>query len=297
VIKKTIRDFINGLAFGITETVPGVSGGTIAVILGFYDELIGAVNNFARDYKKSLRFLVPLLAGAAAGILAFGSVANYLLNNHSFPTMTFFIGLIMGIIPIIYAKVKTPERMFNPKEAALVIFPVIILFVASNVKNSLGGAAGPAAAEDIGPALMLFIFFSGMLAAAALIIPGISGSFVLLLLGVYPIATDALSSVRVFFADIANAGLFVNICKALVPLAAGVIIGGLSMARIIGKLLRNYHKTVYLVILGLILGSVYALFNDPIVYQSGISLPIALTGIPAVAAGAAISYTLGKKRL
>jgi len=297
-MKKTIRNFINGVAFGITETVPGVSAGTIAIILGFYDELIGAVNNFGKEPKKSLKLLVPLLIGAAAGILAFGSVINYLLKNYSFPTMTFFIGLIIGIIPIIFFKVKPQGRMFSLKEAALIIIPVILLFVISNIKNSLGGGADAAeAAKNIDGVYMLFIFFAGMLAAAALIIPGISGSFVLLLLGVYPLFTDSLASVRLLLADITNAGLFLSILKVLGPLAVGIIIGGLSMARLIGKLLKDYHKTVYLIILGLVLGSVYALFNDPIIYQSGISPQIALTGVPTISAGAVISYILGKKRL
>ena len=296
-MKKIIRNFFNGLAFGITETVPGVSGGTIAIILGFYDELISAVNNFVKDIKKSLKLLVPLLIGAAAGILAFGSIINYLLKNYSFPTMTFFIGLIMGIIPIIYSKVKTPGRMFNLKEAALIIIPVILLFVISNVKNAIGHADPADTAKDIDGLYMLFIFFSGMLAAAALIIPGISGSFVLLLLGVYPLVTDSLSSARVLLADITNAGLFLSIIKVLGPLAVGIIIGGLSMARLIEKLLKDHYKTVYLIILGLVTGSVYALFNDPIIYQSGISPIIVLTGLPTISAGAAISYMLGKKRL
>ena len=297
-MKKLIRNFINGVAFGITETVPGVSAGTIAIILGFYAELIGAVNNFGKEPKKSLKLLVPLLIGAAAGMLTFGSISSYLLHNHSFPTMTFFIGLIMGIIPIIYSKVKPQGRMFNLKEAALILIPVILLFVISNIKNALGGGENAAdAAKNIDGFYMLFIFFSGILAAAALIIPGISGSFVLLLLGVYPIVIDSLASVRLWFADIANGGLFLNILKVLGPLAAGIIIGGLSMARLIEKLLRNHYKTVYLIILGLVAGSVYALFSDPIIYQSGISVPIALTGLPTILAGAAISYTLGKKRL
>ena len=297
-MKKIIRNFINGIAFGITETVPGVSAGTIAIILGFYAELIGAVNNFVKEPKKSLKLLVPLLIGAAAGMLTFGSIINYLLKNYSFPTMTFFIGLIIGIIPIIYFKVKPQGRIFNLREAALILIPVILLVVISNIKNMLGqGADAADAVRNIDGLYMLFIMFAGMLAAAALIIPGISGSFVLLLLGVYPVFTEALSSVRLLIADITNGGLFLSIVKALGPLAAGIIIGGLSMARLIEKLLRDHHKTVYLIILGLVSGSVYALFNDPIIYQSGISVTIALTGLPTILAGAAISYTLGKKRL
>jgi putative membrane protein len=129
---KEIRDFLNGLAFGITEIVPGVSGGTVAIILGFYGELIETVNHFTEDYRKYLRFLFPFLLGMTVGILVFSSIINYLLTNHSFPTMLFFIGLIVGIVPIIYSKVKEPGRWFTPKEIALIISPILLLFVLSN---------------------------------------------------------------------------------------------------------------------------------------------------------------------
>lgn len=298
---KAIRNFFNGVAFGITETIPGVSGGTIAIILGFYDELIKSVNHFRKDYKKSLKFLCPLLLGVAAGMLTFGSIINYLLANYSFPTMAFFIGLIMGIIPIIFTKIKEPKKRFNFKEILLIVIPIIILIIISNLKNLNGGADSVTNSAEIiekmGVPFMLFIFFAGIIAAAALIIPGISGSFVLLLFGIYPLAAHTLSSIRVLFTDITNIQLIINICKVVIPLGIGIIIGGLSMARLIEKLLSNYHKIIYSVILGLLLGSVYSLFNDPMVFQSGISLPIIILGAETLFIGAVISYNLGKKRL
>src|SRR5215510_6520550 len=96
---KLVRNFLNGLAFGITETIPGVSAGTIAIILGFYFELIETVNHFTENIPKRLKFILPLVLGIIAGILLFSSIINYLLGNYSFPTMLFFIGLISGIIP------------------------------------------------------------------------------------------------------------------------------------------------------------------------------------------------------
>ena len=296
-MKKTVRNFFNGLAFGITETVPGVSGGTIALILGFYYELIRSVNHFRKDYKKSLNFLIPLLLGVAVGALAFSSIINFFLKNYSFPTMTFFIGLITGIIPAIYSKVKEPGKIFNVKEIILILLPIILLVLISNLKGMADSVTDPAEViKNIDVLFMVFIFFVGMMAAAALVIPGISGSFVMLLCGIYPLFTYTLSSVRILLADIANIELWLNICKVLGPLGIGIIIGGLSMARLIEKLLNNYTKIIYSVILGLLLGSVYALFNDPIVYQSGISLPIIILGAETLFFGAVISYNLGKRR-
>jgi len=128
---KTIRNIFNGLAFGITETIPGVSGGTIAIILGFYFELIETINHFTEDIKKSLRFLLPLVVGMVAGILIFSSIINYLLLHYSFPTMLFFIGLITGIIPHIFSKVKNPSQKLNAKDILLIAVPFLALITIS----------------------------------------------------------------------------------------------------------------------------------------------------------------------
>ena len=294
-MKKILRNFCNGLAFGITETVPGVSGGTIALILGFYFELIETINHFSQNMRKHLQFLIPLVLGIAAGVLLFSSLIHFLLANYSFPTMLFFIGLIAGIIPHIYSKVK--ERRFKPAEMALVAVPFAALVALSFLKSGAPALNPEEAIQTIGIPFMVFIFFAGMAAAAALVIPGISGSFVLLLLGIYPLIIFSVSSIRVFLADIANTALLLNICKVLIPLATGVIIGGLSMVRLIGKLLKNYYRTTYLIILGIMPGSVCALFKDPIVYESGISAAIIAAGILTFCLGCVLSFTIGKKRL
>ena len=295
-MSSLFRNFINGLAFGITEIVPGISGGTIAVILGFYDELIETVNHFTEDYRKYLRFLFPFLFGAVTGIITFSSIIHYLLTNYSFPTMLFFIGLIVGIIPPIYSKVKEPGRGFKYGEIALVLLPLFGLLIISELKGV--SVTNPIEViKTIDVPFIIFIFFAGIIAAMALVIPGISGSFVLLLLGIYPLATYSLSSIRHLLADITNISLMLDICKVLLPLGIGVIIGGLSMARLIEKLLKNYYKITYSIILGLLLGSVYVLFREPIVYKSGISTIIIMIGSATFLLGSAISFNLGKKRL
>ena len=294
LFKKEARDFMNGVAFGITETIPGVSAGTIAIILGFYHELIEAINNFTSDYKKYLRFLLPLALGVAAGVLTFSSITHYLLTNYSFPTMAFFIGLIVGIIPLIYAKIK--DSSWRASQVALVICPMLFVMVISHLRGE--AAVNPEEIINyIDWRFMLFIFFSGILAAAALVIPGISGSFVLLLLGIYPLAIYCVSQLRFLLTDVTNLSLMLDISRVLVPLGFGVIIGGLSTARLIEKLLKNHHKTVYSIILGLLVGSVYSLFRDPIVYQSGISESAIAVGVVTFLCGCAASYSIGKKRL
>ncbi|MCL2549521.1 MAG: DUF368 domain-containing protein [Methanimicrococcus sp.] len=293
---KIIRDFLNGVAFGITETVPGVSGGTIAIVFGFYAELIETVNHFTEDYRKYLKFVIPFIIGAAAGLITFSSIINYLLTNFSFPTMAFFIGLVVGIIPHIYSKVKEPGRWFTAKETALIALPMLVLVIVSHLKPAT--VTDPAAViSGITLAYMIFLFFSGMIAAAALVMPGVSGSFMLLLIGVYHIATYSVSSIRHLLLDMTNIALMTGIAKVLVPLGLGIIVGGLLMTRLIEKLLQNHYKTTYSIILGLLIGSVYALFRDPIVYQSGLTALIIVAGIVTFLLGSVISFNLGKTKL
>jgi putative membrane protein len=291
-----IRNFFNGLAFGITETIPGVSGGTIAIILGFYGEFIETVNHFAENCRKYLKFLIPILLGAATGILLFSSIIHYLLSHHSFPTMLFFIGLIVGIIPLIFVKVKEPGQKLKISEILLMVIPFVVLIVMSELKG-VSIAEPEEVINNITIPFMVFIFFAGILAAAALVIPGVSGSFVLLLLGIYPLIIYAISCIRIFLTDVSDTTLLLNICKILGPLGIGIIIGGLSMARLIEKLLKNYHKIVYSIILGLLSASVCVLFKNPIVYKSGISAIVVIIGIATLALGCVLSFNIGRKRL
>jgi putative membrane protein len=291
-----IRNFLNGLAFGITETIPGVSGGTIAIVLGFYFELIEAINHFTEDIRKYLKFAIPLILGLVTGLLLFSSLIHYLLTNFSFPTMLFFIGLIMGIIPIIFSKVKEPGINLKLSEIILIIIPFLVLLLISQLKEA--SVVDPEEViNNIDFPFMIFIFFAGIVAAMALVIPGVSGSFVLLLLGIYPVIIYSISSIRLLLTDVSNTALLLNICKVLIPLVIGIVIGGLSMVKLIEKLLKNYHKVVYSIILGLLLGSVCVLFREPMVYKSGISVVIVIIGIVTLSLGAVFSFIMGKKRL
>jgi putative membrane protein len=295
-MRAFIRNLLNGLAFGITETIPGVSGGTVAIILGFYFETIEAINHFTEDIRKYLKFAIPLILGIVTGLLLFSSLIHYLLTHYSFPTMLFFIGLIMGIIPIIFSRVKEPGIRLKPGEIIMIIIPFLVLLVISSFKGS-SVVDSEEVIKNIDIPFMLFILIAGILAAAALVIPGISGSFVLLLLGIYPVVIYSVSSVRLLLTDISNTTLLINICKVLIPLGIGIVIGGLSMVRLIEKLLKRYHKIVYSIILGLLMGSVCVLFREPMVYKSGISVIIIIIGIATLSLGFVFSFFIGRKRL
>jgi len=293
---KIIRNFFNGLAFGAIQTVPSISGGTIAIILGFYFDLIRAINHFREDCKKHLRFLIPLFLGTAVGIVLFSSLVNFFLENHSFPTMLFFMGLIAGIVPHIFSKIREDGQKLGIREILLIILPLpILLLMASFRGESVTDPAEVIATITI--PFMLFIFFAGILAAAALVVPGISGSFLLLLLGIYHVVIYSIQSIRIFLGDITNTALMLDILRVLGPLALGIIVGGLSMIRLIEKLLEKHQKPVYSVILGLMVASFVVLIMEPMVYRSGMSVLIVVIGIATFSLGCVASFKLGKKRL
>ena len=289
-----IKNFFNGLIFGITQIIPGVSGGTIAIILGFYFELIEAINHFFKDMRKSLKFLVPILFGMAAGILIFSSIVDFLLTRYSFPTMLFFIGLVSGIIPHIYFKVRELTQKFTAFDIFLIAFPFVFLLVISFMKEA-NTATPTEIISNIDVLFMIFLVFAGIVSAAALIIPGMSGSFVLLLLGVYHLAIYSISSIRFFLADFSNISLLLDIFRVLVPLGIGIILGIIFTAMLIGKLLIKYQKQVYLIMLGLLSGSVFVMFNEPMVYRSGISPTIIVIGVAVFILGAVISFKIPKR--
>jgi len=292
MIVKFARNLLNGLAFGITEIVPGVSGSTIAVLLGFYDEAIYTINHFNKNYRRSFLFAVPILIGAAVGVLALASVMDYLLTNHTFPTMLFFIGIIVGIIPRIFAKVKTQKRRISLKTLLLIALPFGLLILLSLLRTS----DSPQPAEmlsNIGPAYMVFIFVAGIVAACALVVPGISGSMILLLLGMYHLIMYSVSSLLSSFSE---PGLFLSICKVLVPLGLGIVIGGLVMARLIEWLLKKHYHAAFAIILGLLLASVFVLFSDSAMYKN-ISVIAVVCGVITLILGFLASFALGKKTI
>jgi len=288
-----IKDFLNGLAFGITQIVPGVSGGTIAIILGFYEKLIDAINNFTKEFKKHFKFLLFFSLGIGIGILAFSSLINYLLTEFSFPTMLFFIGLIVGLIPLISQKVK---GNFKFKDFILIILPILILVISSHL-NIIQTVDPNETISNINIPFMFFLFLVGLIAAAALILPGVSGSFVLLLFGVYPLATYSVSTIRLLLTDLTNTSLMLDIIRVLGPLSIGILLGIILTARIVGKLLKNHFRPTYLIILGLLIGSTYVLIREPIVYQSGTSSLIFMIGTITFMVGLLISFSLGKKKI
>jgi len=289
---QILKNFLNGLVFGLSLIIPGLSGGTLAIILGFYDQLIEAVNHFTEDFKHYIKFLLPFGLGIAIGIIAFATFIQFMLTYHSFPAMMFFIGLIVGVIPSMYRQASGINAQNRAKDLALIVIPVLLLVLTAHFNDGVS-AASPAEAVLDTP-FMLFIFVVGIIAAASLLIPGLSGSFVLLVAGIYPLATYAVSSMRRLLTDMGNTDLLLDIIRVLMPLGIGVVLGVLVTARLIERLMKRRARSVFLVVTGLMIGSVYALAIDPVLMQSGVSVPVVVVGVVSCVVGAVLSFRISR---
>jgi len=233
------RNIYRGMAMGISDVVPGVSGGTIAVLLGFYDQLIAAINGlFSRDWKKHLAFLIPLAIGMGTAIFAFSRVMKWLLANYNQPTYFFFIGLIIGILPYLFRE-SDAKNAFRWQHYALLLFGIVaIMLLPVNPSEGL-------VIEDMTMGTYVLLFFSGLIASAAMILPGISGSFVLLVIGVYATVIHAVS---VFQMDV------------ILVVGAGIAIGIVTMSKIIHYFLQHFRTATFSLIIGLVIGSIFVIF-------------------------------------
>ena len=267
-IFKTFPAFIYGAVFGMALVVPGFSGSTMMVVFGCYDIVCGALALDFGFIKKNIVFLLLFGIGAIIGVFGFLWAVSELFVSYPVPTFLFFIGLIAGSLPVIIKKLRSKGN-FKYFHA---VFVIIALAAVLTLSIAEGGFEAGEATDNIN---LLWLFACGFFAAAAMIIPGISGAFVLVLLGAYqPISAAAsLSDLNI---------------SVLLPAGAGMVLGAVLGAKLIKYLLARFHTAVYSVITGLVIGSVYAIF------PKGVKLDFMLViGIIAFALGCAISYSAG----
>ncbi|MDC7219892.1 MAG: DUF368 domain-containing protein [Spirochaetales bacterium] len=264
-VKESLALFGKGALIGVANTVPGVSGGTIAVITGIYDEMMDAISHFIKSWK----FLALLLSGAGAGILIFARLIEYFFEAYPVQTLYSFMGLIIGGIPALW---KTAE--FPKKIKAHWIFAFFLAF-ALVVLMGLSAEPGESVPlRDFSLQSGLMVFLAGAAGGAAMIIPGVSGSFLLLLMGMY----------TTFIAAVNDMNLPMLACAGL-----GLAVGILLVARVMTFCLARFPKTTYAVIFGMVFGSVVTLWPGISLDLMGI---ISLIFIPL---GIVAGYLLGDR--
>ncbi len=260
-----------GLVFGIANIIPGVSGGTMLVVFGCYDKVCGALSLNLKEIKKNLIFLIFFGIGAACGIVGFSFVITWLFENFPTETYMFFIGLIVGSIPLIIKNATVKEK-FRPSCAVPFILALAVVVGLAMLEQFSG--SGIADAQFTGIFSAALFLGAAFIAAVAMIIPGVSGSFIMVLFGTYRPVIESIKSLN--FA-------------ILIPTAVGVLAGLVLGARLITYLLKKYRLMVFSAILGLVAGSIYAIFPAGF----GFNLDT-LFGLFTLAAGFAVSFIVGK---
>ncbi|OON98392.1 MAG: hypothetical protein ATN35_01035 [Epulopiscium sp. Nele67-Bin004] len=230
-----------GMVLGIAQVTPGVSAGTMAVILKIYDRLLDAISLDLNKLKRNLSFLIPLGVGVVGGVLLFSNLITYLFDNFNMQTNFAFIGVILGSIPMIYKKI-TAEGKVKPNSTIVFIVPLLFMLY-----MALSGEGGENTniIRELNVYNTMILVFAGAISAFTMIIPGISGSFILLTIGCYTTVVTAVSELNVV---------------VLIPVAVGVVIGLLGGSQLVRALLKSYTQATYLAILGLVVGSIFTLY-------------------------------------
>lgn len=233
-----IKNFFRGIVISISQIIPGVSGGTIAMILGIYDKLLHAVNNIIGDFKNQYKILLQVGIGAIVGILLFSNMVSVLLDKYPIQLGYLFIGIILGGAPLMLKKATV--KGFNVKSLLYIIIGMVIVLLMGGK-----GTENPVLITSLNLLNFIWLFIAGVIIAVALILPGISGSFMLLVLGLYSTVITAVTEFNI---------------PVLVPILLGGIIGTLGTAKIIENLLNKFPEPTYMIIFGFILGSVFGVF-------------------------------------
>lgn len=241
-------NILKGFAMGTSDLVPGVSGGTIALLLGIYNQFIASISGiFSRRFWPSFTFLIPIIIGMLLAMGSLSNLFNYLLSQHHIPTMFFFGGLIIGIVPYLL-KISNYKTSFTTKHYMMVIAGIAILIVITLMNNS-DKHAGETLTLSTG--LIIKYFIAGMCASSAMLLPGISGSFMLLVFGVYGTVMLAISEV----VKLNFSGL-----PILLAVGFGVLAGFIISSKIIQYFLTHHKLMTFALIIGFVVGSLFAVF-------------------------------------
>lgn len=245
-LKKYLLVGLKGIGMGAADVIPGVSGGTIAFMTGIYEELVGSINSINgtavkllfkgkfRDFWKHINgnFLISLVAGILISIMSLAKLMTYLLNYEPIPTWAFFFGLIVASSVFMLRDIKG----WKGKDFVMLVLGIILGVVVCTLSPTQT------------PDALWFIFLSGAIAICAMILPGISGSFILLILGKYEFMLSTLTKI------LSGEGVLLDFAVVLVFIL-GALVGILAFSKFLHWLLARYHRSTLLVLVGFIIGS------------------------------------------
>ncbi len=247
-----------GFCMALADSVPGVSGGTIAFLLGFYDEFIGSLNalvsksNTKEEKKKAIIFLLKMGIGWVIGLLGAMLILSEIFESHIYVVSALFFGLTFFAIPVVIREEFSSFKN-NWKYIPFMLVGFAIVVGVSMLSSVIGG--GGIAFEGFNIGIMLFTFIAGMVAISAMVLPGISGSTILLAFGVYVPTTNAIAAILKFESF--------ETVPYLIALALGIVAGIILVIKSVDRALKNYRSQSMFAIVGLMIGSLYAICQGP----------------------------------
>ncbi len=289
-------DMIKGIFIGVANIIPGVSGGTMAVSLGIYDKLIGAISNLLSNWKKSLLTLLPIILGCGLGIVGFTYAIEYLLSKHTFVTCMAFVGLILGGVPVLVGTLRREMRHRHRSIAGGGVVSFIVLFALAAFLPLLSSGEEVLKTFTATPGTLICLFLVGVVASATMVVPGVSGSLVMMILGYYYGIIDTIKTCLDALKALDMPGLIHGVVL-LAPFGIGVLLGIFLIAKLITFLFKRYAVPTYCAILGLIAASPFAIFyNTGLFTQLKDLTPLTvILGVAAAVAGAVVTFLMGER--
>ncbi|MCQ6276798.1 DUF368 domain-containing protein [Bacillus sp. V3B] len=234
------KNIFKGMMMGASDVVPGVSGGTIALLVGIYERLIEAIDGLTtKGWKKHVVFLLPVGLGMGTAILTLSHLLSWLMERFPQPTFFFFLGLIVAIIPLLLREADYKQTFKVPHYVLLILAAVAVAMTAF-VSHDQTTVMTNLAWDDY-----LYLFFAGWIASSAMILPGISGSLMLLLMGAYATVIEAIKSLNF---------------PVIIVVGLGIVMGLLLTSKLIRYVFHNYRTVTYAILIGFVAGSIFVIY-------------------------------------
>ena len=285
---KSIKLFFKGFIMGIANIIPGVSGGTLAIILGIYERLLEAISHFFKNFKDNIKFLIPVFLGIGISLITMSNVIDYSYKHFPLPTTVFFVGLVLGGIPLLVNKTKK-EKNKNRIVNVIAFICTFSLVLVMAFADKLFGTSKEVVLSNMNLWEYIKILLVGCLSSATMIIPGVSGSLVLMLIGYYyPVIT--LIKELTHFNNIISNGIILGV------FGIGIVVGLVLVAKLLEYLFKKHAKATYCGVLGFIIASVIAIpASSYNVIVASISLGHIIISVITLLLGCLIAYKLGEK--
>ena len=243
-----LKHIIIGISIGGGMVVPGISGGVLAVAFGIYEKMIKAILGLFKNMKENILFLGPLGIGILIGAIFFSRILLAFFNSYRTETCFSFIGLILGGLPILFRKInKTEDKKVNYKSLIIAFLISVILFILG--KSTVDFSFSKYMSNNYISYLLLFL--TGIIFISGKIIPGISSSFLMMLIGMYEYTLNMLAHPF----SLSKGELY-----SLIPLTIGAGLGAVAFLKLMNYLLEKHHNLTYSAIIGFVIGSIAAIY-------------------------------------